>query len=578
MKSNWAPVATALVLAWSGGECLRAEPSAFLWNRTPGPVTLSLVDPKGNPAKRTLGADAIDSVSLGEPTVLTLSTPRGTLTRRLEPGSLYHLNVVDRAVSIRSFSMTLPSDPLLTVPIKLAVDEEQPARRDRWEEKARERVAFASGLFEREFGVRFEIVGVESWTSKNGVNDFFTLLGDLRRKIPPHPARLVIGFTSQNLEEGAIVHLGGTQGPFGTHMLLRERAGLSEPERREVLIHELGHFFGAPHSSDRASVMRPNLGDRQALARRFEIRFDPPSQLILSIITGEARRQRIQTFQDLGESTRELLRPLYAQTSKLFPTDPASARFLAMLDGPSDPVAPSPPRGQEELIKGARAVVAMILADAEEIHRSTEPRPTGDRLMEHQVKLAAQAAIRLPADVAPKAFLLGLGVVVDDTDMLRGNILTRSIWSAVESAQERDRRLRFVHPGSLLGRRDLAQHFFISAALSAVFSPALAEGVGLEKELRDARPGGSGFSFVDLAADLAGIQFARRLLNEHKWPEDLAERFVPRHHLPSIAFPEGFSTNAFAARFGNTTDPRYLAQMKLVRQSVASAPGWPPPQ
>ena len=56
------------------------------------------------------------------------------------------------------------------------------------------------------------------------------------------------------------------------------------------------------------------------------------------------------------------------------------------------------------------------------------------------------------------------------------------------------------------GRDDLARHFSISAALAATMDTPLADAVGLYKELEDARPGGSGFSFVDLAADRAGAR------------------------------------------------------------------------
>jgi uncharacterized protein YfiM (DUF2279 family) len=65
----------------------------------------------------------------------------------------------------------------------------------------------------------------------------------------------------------------------------------------------------------------------------------------------------------------------------------------------------------------------------------------------------------------------------------------------------------------LQGRRDLAQHFFISALLAATGGDALANTVGVAKELDDARHG-SGFSFIDLLADEAGQRFGRRATHE----------------------------------------------------------------
>jgi len=59
----------------------------------------------------------------------------------------------------------------------------------------------------------------------------------------------------------------------------------------------------------------------------------------------------------------------------------------------------------------------------------------------------------------------------------------------------------------LYKRIDLAQHFIGSAALTASINKQVAQVVGEEKELSDAQQGGSGFSFIDLAADKAGMRF-----------------------------------------------------------------------
>lgn len=60
----------------------------------------------------------------------------------------------------------------------------------------------------------------------------------------------------------------------------------------------------------------------------------------------------------------------------------------------------------------------------------------------------------------------------------------------------------------LHGRVDLAKHFANSAALAATGGQAVAQTVGLFKELDDSR-GGSGFSFIDLLADEAGTRFGK---------------------------------------------------------------------
>jgi hypothetical protein len=63
---------------------------------------------------------------------------------------------------------------------------------------------------------------------------------------------------------------------------------------------------------------------------------------------------------------------------------------------------------------------------------------------------------------------------------------------------------------SLGGRADLAKHWTLSAALTAVIGTDSAGAMGEWKELSDSLGGGSGFSFLDLAADRSGLQAAQR--------------------------------------------------------------------
>lgn len=67
----------------------------------------------------------------------------------------------------------------------------------------------------------------------------------------------------------------------------------------------------------------------------------------------------------------------------------------------------------------------------------------------------------------------------------------------------------YKYPVFLYKRVDMAKHFIGSAALTASAGGA-ADMLGLEKELRDSHQGGSGFSFIDLAADRAGMYFGKK--------------------------------------------------------------------
>src|SRR5690606_33402977 len=68
-------------------------------------------------------------------------------------------------------------------------------------------------------------------------------------------------------------------------------------------------------------------------------------------------------------------------------------------------------------------------------------------------------------------------------------------------------------PVLLRNRADLAQHWALSAALTAVLGEETAKNLGEWKELHDSLPAGSGFSFVDLAADRSGLYVARNALS-----------------------------------------------------------------
>ena len=117
----------------------------------------------------------------------------------------------------------------------------------------------------------------------------------------------------------------------------------------------------------------------------------------------------------------------------------------------------------------------------------------------------------------------------------------------------------------LASRDDLRLHFIFSAALEIISDSGLSFAIGEFKELLDAQQGGSGFSFVDLAADRAGIRFAELALDDssalriQQMASELTEEAI---FFPSIsALPEGVSQQVFTARGGIESNyyKKYLA-------------------
>ncbi|MCV2353784.1 hypothetical protein LNV09_06350 [Paucibacter sp. B2R-40] len=124
---------------------------------------------------------------------------------------------------------------------------------------------------------------------------------------------------------------------------------------------------------------------------------------------------------------------------------------------------------------------------------------------------------------------------------------------------------------TLNGREDFAMHFLVSAALAVEGGGALADAIGVYKELSDSR-GGSGFSFNDIAADRAGTRFG--LLSEQA-PEKL-QSLVGRG-LPESAFmpdvsdlPEFLSEAEFLQRYGGVDGRAYRQMMKEIEARLSA--------
>src|SRR5262245_2488393 len=147
---------------------------------------------------------------------------------------------------------------------------------------------------------------------------------------------------------------------------------------------------------------------------------------------------------------------------------------------------PLPAQEPARPVDGAREVVGAIIREARRNAAAARPA-TGDDLTILYVRSAAAAAGRLPREQAAGALLLALGVALDDSDVLRGNRLMGGLCRQIETDDERRKRLAVLGSPTVRGRRDLCQHFVVSALLTEASGAALAEAAGLLKEQRDMR-------------------------------------------------------------------------------------------
>lgn len=114
---------------------------------------------------------------------------------------------------------------------------------------------------------------------------------------------------------------------------------------------------------------------------------------------------------------------------------------------------------------------------------------------------------------------------------------------------------------SLLGRGDLAMHWAYSAGLTARFGGSTATDMGEWKELNDSLGSGSGFSFVDLAADRSGVAYGRdaTLLalaqsTARQLSSAVSVQLLPAHLLKN---PEGLRDDEFTDQFGTLDAAAY---------------------
>lgn len=132
-------------------------------------------------------------------------------------------------------------------------------------------------------------------------------------------------------------------------------------------------------------------------------------------------------------------------------------------------------------------------------------------------------------------------------------------------------------PAFMYKRSDLAQHFIGSAALTASMNGQLSTAVGEEKELSDAQAGGSGFSFVDLAADKAGTRFGEIATsspeNARKLQKAVADIKSYLELMPDPTdLPEHMDAAAFKNRYGSTSTPAYQNLSATIDARIAATP------
>ncbi|MFZ4502700.1 MAG: hypothetical protein ACOYM1_01995 [Methylovulum sp.] len=128
----------------------------------------------------------------------------------------------------------------------------------------------------------------------------------------------------------------------------------------------------------------------------------------------------------------------------------------------------------------------------------------------------------------------------------------------------------------LYKRGDLAQHFIASASLSATLNNHLSVTLGEQKELRDAKMG-SGFSFIDLAADKAGSYFGEMATLSLETAQLIQKNMSAikdyRDFMPDPRdLPENINHADFLKNYGSVNAENYKKLTTLIDQKISSMP------
>jgi hypothetical protein len=339
--------AAAVTLGSSAGPARLEAAVVVVANRTPQSVAIAVRLTGGQAGQTTLPPGRLVSVPVADGAEITFDSGKAQRRVPLDLNSLYYFVPQEGEIALRqvSFSRTgsIPwmhvdlsgkIPPPAVVPVKILVDDEQPAVRSVWEASLRRQIETVSRIFEQFCRVRFEVVAADTWESDDGLKGFDQLGEDFRRKVSPDPARLAIGFADQ-------VRIGhpnqvpqGDCRPLCTHLLMvGAQKNFSSSDQLVFLVHQLGHFLGAAETQDRGSVMSSSFAQDRARLLKEGVGFDPPNTLAMNLVAEEIRIRNVRSLGEIPRSTRMYLHSIYVQINPHHQSE--AARYAALVDEPA---------------------------------------------------------------------------------------------------------------------------------------------------------------------------------------------------------------------------------------------------
>lgn len=369
---------TVGALAGSPGEAA----VVVIANQTEQPVACSLSPVWGKTKQYSLAPGKLIVAQVSDSVQVAFDSGKGSVTQPVEPNTVHRFVAQAQGLELKRIDFSgSPGSPWLhcdrekgpppatVVPVKILVDDEQPAVPEKWEAELRAELATVSQFLELYCNVRFEVVATGTWKSNNDQKDFARLEAEFRQQVNPEPGWLAIGFTSQyRIASGSPLRQLPRE-PLTTHLLLPDvQPKLTKGDHLELLAHELGHYLGGVHSAEPTSVMRANLQDKDADHRKAGVTIiDPVNTLLMNLVGEEIRLRKTKNLASVPRSTRQYLQAIYSEMARRLPQDRDVSRYPAMV--------------QDQVIKPQRyrgrwADGATLTGDAVTLWNETKSLPT----------------------------------------------------------------------------------------------------------------------------------------------------------------------------------------------------------
>ena len=230
------------------------------------------------------------------------------------------------------------------------------------------------------------------------------------------------------------------------------------------------------------------------------------------------------------------------------------------------PSEPTKPRESPESPSLQEAVAILL----QHLESDLEKIPDGDAGCVALLQQAIQAGEtrKWEPKLANRAALVALGILLGDDSVAR---------SLDDQLQLGDRQNRDALRAriTLQGRQDLSRHFWASAGFAVTLGPAQADALGITKEWLDSAPGGSGFSFADLAADRAGIALARQATRSTADAEQFRKPIIaglePADLCPSVLdLPEGLTRDQLEQEWGGLASEKTRQWLDEIERRIES--------